>query len=73
VKLFAQIRRVREREGASIHELSRRFNVHRRDVRLALASPVPPPRKAPARSAPVLDRWKPTIESAVWIRRVEIK
>jgi transposase len=63
VKLFAQIRRVREREGASIHELSRRFNVHRRDVRLALASPVPPPRKATTRAAPVLDRWKPTIDA----------
>jgi transposase len=62
VKLYEQIRRAHEREGLSIHELSRRFRVHRRDVRAALASAVPPPRKVPERAAPTLDRWKPLIE-----------
>jgi hypothetical protein len=37
--------------------------VHRRDVRAALSSAVPPQRKTPvARSAPVLGPWKVTID-----------
>lgn len=64
VKLYEQIRRAHDREGLSIHELSRRFHVHRRDVRAALASAVPPERKQPEgpKPAPALDRWKPTID-----------
>jgi transposase len=63
VSVYEQIRRVREREGASIRELSRRFGVHRRDVRQALESAVPPARKsAGRRPAPVLDGWKPLID-----------
>jgi hypothetical protein len=38
VKLYEQLRKAREREGLSIHELARRFGVHRRDVRQAVAS-----------------------------------
>lgn len=63
VKLFEQIRRAHERESLSIRELSRRFGVHRRDVRAALASAVPPPRKAQVRSSPVLGKWKPTVDA----------
>jgi transposase len=64
VKLFEQIRRAHERDGASIRELARRFGVHRRDVRAALASPVPPARKAAEvpRPSPKLDEWKPLID-----------
>jgi transposase len=62
VRLFEEIRRAREREGLSIHELSRGFGVHRRTVREALQSAVPPERKRPMRSAPVMDRWKSTID-----------
>jgi transposase len=62
VVLYEQIRRMSEREGLSIRELSRRFGVHRRDVRQALASAVPPERKRPERPSPLLDRWKPVIE-----------
>ena len=40
VTLYEQIRKARERDELSIHELSRRFGVHRRDVRAALARPV---------------------------------
>ena len=62
VKVFEEIRRAREREGCSIRELARRFGVHRRDVRLALACPVPPSRKKPERVSPKMDRWKPVVD-----------
>jgi transposase len=62
VSTYEQIRRAHDREGLSIRSLSRRFRAHRRDVRQALASALPPPRKAPARAAPKMDRWKPVIE-----------
>lgn len=62
VGLYEQIRRARERDGLSIRELSRRFHVHRRDVRRALVSPLPPGRKRPERRGSVLDVWKPTID-----------
>ena len=45
MELYEQIRRAREREGLSVRELARRFRVHRRDVRQALASRCRPPRK----------------------------
>jgi len=62
VSLYEQIRRARERDDVSIRELSRRFGVHRREVRLALASPVPPERKTVVRVAPVLGQWKPVVD-----------
>jgi hypothetical protein len=62
VSLYEQIRRASDRDGLSIRELSRRFGVHRRDVRQALESAVPPARKAVERPAPRLDRWKPVID-----------
>jgi transposase len=61
--VFEDIRRAREREGLSIRELARRFGVHRRDVRRALASPLPPPRKVGVRPAPKMDCWKPVIDA----------
>ena len=62
VKLYEQIRRAHEREALSVRELSRRFGVHRRDVRQALVSAVPPERKVAVRPATVLDQYKPTID-----------
>jgi transposase len=63
VELFEQIRRARRLESAvSIRELARRFGTHRRVVREALMSAVPPKRKPVVRSSPVLDRWKPRID-----------
>jgi transposase len=63
VELFEQIRRAHAREGLSIRELSRRFGVHRRDVRAALVSAVPAPRRAsPPRESPALGPWKLVID-----------
>src|SRR5436190_9115407 len=67
VELFEQIRRDCEREGLSIRELARRHGVHRRAVRQALASPLPPPRKTPERRpAPKLGPYRPLIDG--WLR-----
>src|SRR5689334_969334 len=65
VELFEQIRRDWRAGGSSIRELAVRHHVHRRTVRQALASAVPPPRKAyPPRARPaigpyaaVIDEW----------------
>ena len=45
VETFEQIRRDRDREGLSIRALAERHGVHRRAVRQALASPVPPAKR----------------------------
>lgn len=58
---FERIRRDRRDEGLSIRELARRHRVHRRTVRQALADAVPPARKAPVRTAPVLGPYEDTV------------
>jgi transposase len=64
VELFEQIRRDRRVEALSIRELAERHRVHRRTVRQALASAVPPPRKAYARrSRPAIDPYVEVIDS----------
>jgi hypothetical protein len=64
VELFEQIRKTHEREGLSVRALAERFGTHRRSVRQALLSAVPPPRRPrPARVCPVLDPWKPLINT----------
>jgi transposase len=62
VELYEQIRKTRDRDGSSIRALAERFHVHRRDVRAALSSAVPPVRRPVVRAAPVLDPWKATID-----------
>ena len=62
VQLYEQIRRVHEREELSIRGLASRFGVHRRDVRAALVSAVPAPRKTPERPAPKMDEFKAVID-----------
>jgi len=55
VELFEQIRRDHDREGLSIRALAARHAVHRRTVRQALSSALPPERKRPeGRPAPKL-------------------
>ncbi|MHA7143039.1 MULTISPECIES: IS21 family transposase [unclassified Arthrobacter] len=63
MELFANIRRDARVEGLSIRELAKRYQVGRDTVRQALASPVPPSRKVPVRSAPRLDGFKPAIDA----------
>jgi transposase len=63
VELFEQIRRDRRLEQLSIRELAERHGVHRRSVRQALESAVPPPRKEYAqRPRPALDAWVAVID-----------
>jgi transposase len=63
VELFEQIRRDHDREGLSIRALAERHGVHRRTVRQALASSLPPARKRPAgRPAPALGPYRALID-----------
>jgi transposase len=63
VEQFEQIRRDHAREGLSIRALAKRHGVHRRAVRQALASPVPPPKRRPEyRPAPKLGRYRVLID-----------
>jgi transposase len=62
VELFEAIRRDHRREELSIRQLADRHRVHRRTVRQALESAVPPARKQRVFAAPVLDPVKPLID-----------
>ena len=53
VELFAAIRFDWQRYRMPVRALARKYDVHRRTVRQAISSPVPPDRKVPVRAAPV--------------------
>ena len=55
VELFAAIRWDHQREGMGVRALARKYDVHRRTVRQAVGSPLPPDRKVPVRQAPLRD------------------
>jgi transposase len=65
MELFEQIRRDRDREGLSTRALAVKYGVHRRAVRQALVSPLPPVKRSPvSRPAPrlgvhyaLIDAW----------------
>ena len=64
METFEQIRRDRDREGLSVRALALRHGVHRRAVRQALASPVPPSKRPPAsRPAPALGSYHALIDA----------
>ena len=66
VEQFEQIRRDHPRGELSIRELARRHGVHRRAVRQALESAVPPPKRSPqSRPAPKLGAYLAVIDA--WI------
>jgi transposase len=63
VELFEQIRRDQRVEGSSIRGLAARHHVHRRTVRQAMASAVPPPRQAyRQRPRPAIDPYAAVID-----------
>ncbi|MGW7001368.1 IS21 family transposase [Streptomyces sp. NPDC054933] len=62
VELFECIRRDRRLENTPLRELARKYGVHRRVVRQALESALPPERKAPAKRRSVLDPAKGWID-----------
>lgn len=67
MELYERIRRDRRLEpGVGIRELSRRYRVHRRDVRQALDAAVPSPRKTPERESPALGAYEALIRE--WLR-----
>ena len=63
VELFAAIRRDARVEELSIRQLADKHHVHRRTVRQALISAVPPARKVPAREPRVLEPFRPVIDA----------
>lgn len=65
VELFEAIRRDHVVKRWGVRRLAREHRVHRRLVRQALRSALPPERKPPLRLAPVLFRAKPFIEEVL--------
>jgi transposase len=60
---FEQIRRDHAREGLSVRALAKRHGVHRRAVRQALESAIPPPKRAPeCRLAPKLGAYRAIVD-----------
>ena len=62
MELYEQIRREYEHGTGTIRAVARKFGVHRREVRKALKSAVPPERKIPERERPKLVAAIPFID-----------
>src|SRR5919197_5554016 len=70
VELFESFRRDSRLEGMGVRALARKHHVHRRTIRQALMSAVPPQRKPVQRPSPVLEAWKPLIRA--WVTADEV-
>jgi transposase len=62
VEVFAAVRFDWQRNGLSIRALAEKYGVHRRTVRQAIESVVPPDRHSPVRAAPVLNQVRGWID-----------
>lgn len=69
VELFESIRTAVNREGLSIHKAAERFGVHRKTVRQALKSAVPPERKKAPVVRPKLGPYEQTVRA--WLKADE--
>ena len=63
MELYEQIRREYEHGAGTIRSVAKKFGVHRREVRQALASAVPAERKIPERERPKLAAAMPFIDA----------
>ena len=63
VELYAAIRFDSQRNQMSIRALADKYGVHRRTVREAIDSPIPPPRRTSPRPVPVLDAVRELIDA----------
>ncbi|GEL20997.1 IS21 family transposase [Pseudonocardia asaccharolytica] len=63
VELYAAIRFDWQRNQMSVRGLADKYGVHRRTVREAIDSPIPPPRRSPPRRTLVLDTVRGAIDA----------
>jgi hypothetical protein len=63
VELYAAIRFDWQRNQMSIRGLADKYGVHRRTVREAIESPIPPPRRCPPRRTLVLDAVRGAVDA----------
>src|SRR5688572_26076518 len=63
VELYAAIRFDYQRNQMSVRALAEKYSVHRRTVREAIGSPIPPSRKSPPRRTSVLDAVRDAVEA----------